>query len=270
MGTSLLFVRLLNRARAIGLARGIGMEQITSQRQEVTAPSAPAWFSVDAWPGAEPITALIVDGSPASREGLRSILETEESLRVIGEAVDGAEALKRVNELEPTAVLWDLRMPNADGLEATRLIKAQHPNTAVIVMADCENDEMVIGAIRAGANGYLQKDASRELLVRAIGAAAAGGVVVEAAALRKAIDHLSQSQPAAARYRMPSGAPQLSERELKVLKLLGEGQTNREIGSSLGLAEITVKKHVQSIVCKLGAADRTQAATTALRLGLIQ
>ncbi|MBI4493343.1 MAG: response regulator transcription factor [Chloroflexi bacterium] len=219
----------------------------------------------------EPITVLIVDDHTVAREGLRAMLDTDPQVQVVGEAADGLEALDQVAELHPKVVLMDIKLPRMDGLEATRHLKADHPNTAVIMITSYDDDALVVDAVRAGAAGYLLKDASRDLLSHTIGAIASGGLLIKATLLRKAVSSLTHAaRPDEAAPAKRPGVDELTEREQMVLKLLAEGRTNKEIGDELALAEVTVKKHVQSIIAKLGASDRTHAAITGLRLGLIE
>lgn len=219
----------------------------------------------------DPITVLIVDDHTVAREGLRAMLENDERVLVVGEAADGQEALNLVAKLRPKIVLMDIRMPHIDGLEATRWIKAEHPTTSVIIITSYDEDPLVVAALRAGAAGYLLKDASRDLLRHTIAAVANGGILVKAALLRKAINSFAQvAQPASLSSPGRQGVDDLSEREQEVLKLLAEGRTNKEIGDTLAVAEVTVKKYVQSIIAKLRVSDRTHAAVTGIRIGLIQ
>ena len=219
----------------------------------------------------EPISVLIVDDHTVAREGLRAMLETDQQVRVVGEAADGQEALERVGQTRPKVVLMDIKMPGLDGLEATRRLKADHPTVGVVMMTSYDDDALVIDSVRAGAAGYLLKDSSRDLLSHTIGAVASGGMLVKASLLRRAISSLIQVRlPAEAGLASREGIEELTEREQEVLRLLAEGQTNKEIGDNLALAEVTIKKHVQSIIGKLRASDRTQAAITALRMGLIE
>ncbi|MBI4498948.1 MAG: response regulator transcription factor [Chloroflexi bacterium] len=221
----------------------------------------------------EPITVLIVDDHTVAREGLRAMLETDPQVRVVAEAADGLEALERVAELRPAVVLMDVRMPRMDGLEATRRMKAEHPTTAVIIMTSYDDDALVVAAVRAAAAGYLLKDVSRDLLRHTIGAVASGGVLIKDSLLRKAISgffHTAQSPEADLPDLRAAAVEDLTEREREVLRLLAEGLTNKEIGDTLALAEVTVKKHVQSIIAKLGASGRTHAAITGMRMGLLK
>ncbi|MBI4317327.1 MAG: response regulator transcription factor [Chloroflexi bacterium] len=219
----------------------------------------------------EPITVLIADDHTVAREGLRAMLETDQQVQVVGEAADGLDAIKMATRLHPKVVLMDVRMPRMDGLEATRRIKAELPTTAVIMMTSYDDDALVVDAVQAGAAGYLLKDASRDLLAHSIGAVASGGILVKASLLRKAISSLTSSaRPSESVLQGRAQVDDLTERERAVLKLLAEGRTNKEIADSLALAEVTVKKHVQSIIAKLRASDRTHAAITGLRIGLIK
>jgi DNA-binding NarL/FixJ family response regulator len=219
------------------------------------------------------IKVLIADDHPVVREGLRAMLATDEAIEVVGEAGDGADAVARMVELEPDIVLMDLRMPNLDGIEATRRIKAQNPAMAVIMLTMYDNDAYVIDAVRAGAGGYLLKDTSRDLLIHTIRAVNCGGTLIKTALLREAIGGLVNS----AAQRSNKGNSQaigsveeLTPREREVLDLLAEGCTNNEISQKLIIAEDTAKKHVQSIIAKLGASDRTHAVMKAARAGLVK
>lgn len=216
------------------------------------------------------ITVLIVDDHTIAREGLRAMLETDEHISVVGDAADGQEALERVSALRPKIVLMDIRMPRMDGLEATRRIKHEQPTTSVVIMTSYDDDALVVDAVRAGASGYLLKDSSRALLLHTIGAAASGGILIKAALLRRAVSNLAEmARPQEAAAPPPTLVEPLTQREQEVLKLLADGCTNKEIGDKLALAEVTIKKHVQSIIAKLAVSDRTHAATVAIRMGII-
>jgi len=219
-----------------------------------------------------PISVLIVDDHAIARLGLRAMLESDPQVQVVGEASSGAEALERTEQLQPSVVLMDIKMPNMDGLETTRLLKNQHPATSVIILTNHDEEAMVVEAVRVGAGGYLLKDASRDLLVSTIGAVVSGGILIEAPLLRKALGNYVNPGTAAERRRPTSQATpgaNLGERELVIIAKMAEGQTNKEIADALGLAEVTVKKQVQGIIAKLRASDRTHATITALRLGII-
>ena len=218
----------------------------------------------------DPISVLIVDDHPLAREGLRVMLEAAPRVQVIGEAGDGLEALDQVAKLHPRVVLMDVQMPRMDGLEATRRIKDAHPTTTVILISSYEDDDQVIGGVLAGAAGYLLKDVSRDVLADALASAADGSMVIKAALLRRAMARLALACQTNARTSLTrKSAEELTARELEVLKLLADGRSNKEVAAALDVAEITVKKHVQRIIAKLGVSDRTQAATAALRSGLI-
>ena len=218
------------------------------------------------------ISVLIVDDHPVVREGLRAMLATDEAVEVVGEAGDGAEGVAKTAEHEPDVVLMDIRMPNLDGIEATRRIKAQNPATAVIVLTMYDNDAYVIDAVRAGAGGYLLKDASRDLLVSTIRAVHCGGTLIKTALLREAIAGLvdTAAERSKENSQATEGLEELTPREREVLPLLAEGCTNKEIGRQLVVTEDTAKKHVQSIIAKFGASDRTHAVMKAARAGLVR
>jgi len=217
------------------------------------------------------IKVLLVDDHPVVREGLRTMLSTAPDIEVVAEAGDGLEAIERTNEHCPHVVLMDLRMPNMDGLEATRRIKSQLPSTSVIVLTIYDNDAYVVDAVRAGAGGYLLKDASKDLLIHTIRAVNSGGMLIKTNLLREAI--LSLSDAVGDQLKGKSGdataLDELTARERDVLRLLIRGQTNKKIGEALFISEDTAKKHVQTIMLKLGVSDRTQAAVKAVRAGLV-
>ena len=218
------------------------------------------------------IRVLIVDDHPVVREGLRAILTTDQTIEVVGESGDGAEAVTMVAEKEPNVVLMDIRMPNMDGVEATRRIKDGYPSTGVIVLTMYDNDTYVIDAVRAGASGYLSKDASRELLLHTIRAVGSGATLIKTSLLSEAISSLVQSQQVHQETGACStqGVEHLTPREREVLKLVAVGYTNKDIGKELSIAEDTVKKHVQSILAKLHASSRVHAAIQAARGGIIK
>ena len=220
----------------------------------------------------EKLRILIVDDYPMVREGLRAMLSTDQSVEVVGEASDGAQAVAMVAEKKPNVVLMDIRMPNMDGIEATRHIKDEYPSTSVIVLTMYDNDAHVIDAVRAGASGYLLKDASRELLLHSIRTVSSGATLIKTDLLYEAICSLVRSRnghqkPGVSRS---ESLETLTAREHEVLKLVADGHTNREIGKELGVTEDTIKKHMQSILTKLDATSRTSAIAKATRAGIVE
>ena len=207
----------------------------------------------------EPIRVLIVDDHAVVREGLRSFLELQDGLTVVGEAGDGAEAVAAVERLRPDVVLMDLVMPNVDGVEAMRRLRERTPRTRVIVLTSFLDDERLLPAIRAGAAGYLLKNAEPQELARAIRAAHEGAALVDPAVAARLFDALASGH-------RDDGYEQLTGREREVLELIGRGYSNKRIARELGTAEKTVKNHVSRVLAKLGVADRTQAALYASRL----
>lgn len=218
----------------------------------------------------EKVTVLLVDDHPVVRQGIRAMLDGEEDLQVVGEASSAEEALQMVRELQPQVVLMDIRLPGMSGTEATSLIKRDQPDTAVIIMTMYDTESYVVQAIRAGAAGYLIKNSPRELLRQAVRTVADGGTIIPRGLLRGAVEGLAPVAAARAMVAERGGARRLSPREIEVLRLLAEGHGNKAIAGQLHLAEVTVKKHVQGIIGKLGVQDRTQAAVVALRLGLLE
>jgi DNA-binding NarL/FixJ family response regulator len=219
------------------------------------------------------IRVLIVDDHPVVLEGLRTMLSTDRNIEVVGEAGDGAEAVAMVEDKEPNVVLMDIRMPNMDGVQATRRIKHQSPSTAVIVLTMYDTDAYVVDAVRAGASGYLLKDATREMVVDTIRAVNSGATLIKTSLLTEAISSLVQSQKG--RQPVEAGSPQegmeqLTAREREVLKLAAVGYGNKDIAKELNITQDTVKKHMQSIMGKLHASSRIHAAIQATRAGIIK
>jgi len=205
------------------------------------------------------IRVLIADDHSVVREGLRRFLGRDPELTVVGEASDGAEAVELARQLHPDVVLMDLLMPVMDGIAATAAIRKELLETEVVALTSVLESTAVIGAVRAGAIGYLLKDIQASELRRAIKAAAAGQV---------------QLTPQASAYlmrevRTPEAIEALTEREREVLRLLVQGRSNKEIGRDLQIAEDTVKTHVKHIMAKLGVQSRTQAVLYAMRFGLV-
>jgi DNA-binding NarL/FixJ family response regulator len=216
----------------------------------------------------DPIRIALVDDQALFREGLRTILSLQSDFEIVGEAGDGQEALGLISQTQPDVVLMDLKMPRLDGVEATRHIKADHPQVNILILTTFDDDEYVFEGLRSGALGYMLKDAPSEKLVEAIRAAARGESFLQPSVAAKVVAEFSRL---AERPVDPSRdlIEPLSERELDVLRLLAQGSTNRQIAESLVIAEGTVKNHVTSILGKLGVEDRTQAALKAKDLGFI-
>ncbi len=197
---------------------------------------------------------VVVDDQTAVREGLVTILELIPGVEVVGAAADGSEAIELVDLWSPDVVLMDLRMPRVDGVEATRRIRQSHPATQVVVLTTHADDESILGALAAGAIGYLTKNASRDDIRRALEAAAAGQATLGAEATATVIG------AATATPRAPHVPPDgLTRREVEVLSLIAAGHSNREIAAELFLTEATVKTHVNRIFAKTGSRDRVQA-----------
>lgn len=205
------------------------------------------------------IRILIADDHAVVRQGLRMFLALEPELEVVGEANNGAEAVRLARELRPDVVLMDLLMPVMDGIAATAALRQELPETEVLALTSVLEDASVTGAIKAGAIGYMLKDTRAEELCRAITAAAAGQVQLSPQAAARLMREV----------RAPAAPAPLTERETDVLRLLAAGQANKEIARELGIGEKTVKTHVSNILTKLGVQSRTQAALHAARSGLV-
>ena len=211
-----------------------------------------------------PVTVVVVDDQSAVREGLVLLLGTLSGVTVAGQAADGDAAVAVVAATSPQVVLMDLNMPGCDGVTATRRITADHPSTRVVVLTTYADDESIIGALQAGALGYLTKDATRAEIGRAILAAADGQAVLDPGVQRRLLSAATRTPgaptpPAAAPSGDPGGVDDLTPREAEVLKLIATGQSNREIARTLYVSEATVKTHVNRIFAKTGSRDRVQA-----------
>jgi len=201
------------------------------------------------------IRILLADDHPMMREGLRSTLERERDMKVVGEAADGAEAIALFQELRPAVTLVDLQMPKVDGIQAINEIHSQYPDAALVVLTTYPGDARVMRAMAVGAMSYLLKTASSEEIVRIVRAAAGGRKIVTGDVLQDVQAHL--------------GDEILSPRELAALRLVAQGLTNRAIGDALGVSEDTIKTRMKNILAKLGAKDRAEAVTIAVRRGFL-
>jgi DNA-binding NarL/FixJ family response regulator len=204
------------------------------------------------------VRVVVADDQTVVRDGLVTLLKLLPGIDVIAAAPDGEEAVRLVAEHDPDVLLVDLRMPVVDGVEATRRVRADHPRTEVVVLTTYSDDESVLSALRAGARGFLTKDADAEAIGRALEAAAAGQSIVDAEVQRR----LVEAAP------VPVADSGLTPRETEVLRLIAEGLSNTEIARRLVVSEATVKTHINHLFAKAGLRDRAQAVAYAYRLGL--
>ncbi|MGW6458755.1 response regulator [Streptomyces sp. NPDC055078] len=211
--------------------------------------------------GDKTVRVLLVDDHQVVRRGLRTFLEIQDDIEVVGEAADGAEGVARAEELKPDVVLMDVRMPGTDGIEALRKLRALDNPAKVLIVTSFTEQRTVIPALRAGASGYVYKDIDPEALAGAIRSVHAGHVLLQP---EVACALLTQEEQTSG----PGRGSTLTEREREVLGLIADGRSNREIARALVLSEKTVKTHVSNILMKLDLADRTQAALWAVRHGL--
>ncbi len=210
----------------------------------------------------ETIDVLVVDDHAVVREGLRTFLELQEGIAVVGEAADGEAAVREAERLRPDVILMDLVMPRLDGVGAMRELRRRLPATRVIVLTSFADDERLLGAIRAGAAGYLLKNAEPQEVVRAVRAASSGQALLDPAVAARVVESIADRDSVA-------GSESLTPREREVLELIARGRSNKLIARELGIAEKTVKTHVGHVLAKLAVTDRTQAAMLAVRTGLV-
>ncbi len=204
------------------------------------------------------IRILVADDHPIVRDGLRAVLETQPDFVVVGEAASGPEVLGRVAGLRPDVLLLDLEMPDLDGVQVLQALAERGSPVRVLVFTAYDADAQVVGAVEAGAQGYLLKGAPREEIFRAVRTVAGGGVWIQPQVARKLVRHIR------------GNVELLTPREREVLQLMAQGLANRQIGARLGITERTVKLHVSNILGKLGAANRTDAVTLAVQRGLVR
>lgn len=213
------------------------------------------------------IRIMIVDDHPIVREGLVSVLKRDEEFEIVGEAPDGRTAVKRAVSLKPDLILMDLRMPEMGGVEAMKEIRAAAPDIKFLVLTTYDTDEHIVGALEAGASGYLLKDAPRDDLFNAIRTVARGDALLQPRVAARLLQHMTgQTQ----RSNVNNGEEDLSPREIEVLQLVARGYANKEIAARLTITEATVKTHLAHIFQKLGVNDRTEAVTTAVQRNIIR
>ena len=210
------------------------------------------------------IRIVIADDHPVVREGIEAMLKREPDFKVVGEASNGLEAIKKVRELSPDVVLMDLRMPELDGVEAITRIKAENQDVKFIILTTYSDDEYIFQGIAAGARAYLLKDAPREELFKAIRAVSKGESLIQPVVASRVLDRLAELS------KKTPASETLSEREIEVLRLMAKGVSNKDIADQLSITQSTVKTHITSIFQKLNVTTRTEAVTSALRKGIIR
>jgi DNA-binding NarL/FixJ family response regulator len=206
-----------------------------------------------------PIGVLIVDDHPVVRDGLAAILGTQPDFTIVGEAASGEEAVDRFRRLQPDVVLLDLEMPGMDGIAVIRRLREEHPAVKIVVFTAFDTDERILGALQAGAKGYLLKGAPRTELFNAVRVVHGGGSLLQPVVASRLLERLSEPEP-----------EELTPRERAVLSSLARGKQNKEIALELNVTERTVKFHLSAIYAKLGAGNRTEAVTIALQQGLVE
>jgi len=204
----------------------------------------------------KPIRIVIADDHTVVREGLAAILGMQRDMQIVAEAGDGEEACAAFEQHLPDVLLLDLRMPKMDGLDVVRAIRAKHPNARIVIITTYAGDEDIFRSLKAGAMGYLLKDAPRQKIIEAVRTVSAGEQYIPSAIALKAAEHALK--------------PQVTPREVEVLRRMARGESNKEIGAALFISEGTVKTHVKSVLAKLEATSRTEAAAIGRRRGLIR
>jgi DNA-binding NarL/FixJ family response regulator len=215
------------------------------------------------------IRVLLCDDQALVRSGFGMILDARDDLEVVGEAEDGHEVIERARELDPDVILMDIRMPNVDGVEATRRLVKAGSRARILILTTFDLDEYVYDALRAGASGFLLKDVQPAQLVDAIRVVAAGDALLAPSVTRRLLDRFAGALPGD-EAKPPAALEALTERELEVLKLLAGGLSNAELAEQLFLSETTVKSHISSVLRKLDLRDRVQAVVLAYEAGLVR
>ncbi|MFN2227044.1 MAG: response regulator [Anaerolineae bacterium] len=217
----------------------------------------------------KPIRVLIADDHPVVREGFGAIVDVEDDIQVVGQAADGQEAVRLARALRPDVVLMDLVMPQMDGVAAIEVIRAELPETHVLILTTYADDEHIMAGLQAGARGYLLKDALPEELVQAIRVVAEGGSLLQPAVAARVWDRLGALMGGTEAPEATTPAPLLTDREQEILSLLAGGARNRDIAEALFISERTVKVHISNLMDKLQARTRTEAVARAMQLGLL-
>jgi DNA-binding NarL/FixJ family response regulator len=212
------------------------------------------------------IRVCLVDDQTLVRQGIRSLLELSDNIRVVAEASDGKQGLEKIDEVKPDVVLLDMRMPVMTGIETLQHLSERGPMPATIILTTFDDDQLVLQGIKLGARGYLLKDVSLEQLVDAVQTVAAGGSLVQPVVTQRLLSGLERMQNDFTSLDRPDP---LTDRETEILRLMAGGYSNKEIANSLGVAEGTVKNHVSNILSKLGVRDRTRAVLKAFELKLV-
>ncbi|WP_250623778.1 response regulator [Pinirhizobacter soli] len=212
------------------------------------------------------ISVCLVDDQNLVRQGVRSLLDLADDIRVVAECADGAQAVQMIPQVKPDVVLLDLRMPTMSGLEVLQALSARNELPPTIILTTFDDDQLVLQGLKAGARGYLLKDVSLEQLVEAVRTVSAGGSLVAPMVTQRLLAGVGRIQNQFSSLEQPDP---LTERETEILRLLSGGYSNKEIANSLRVAEGTVKNHVSNILSKLGVRDRTRAVLKALELGIV-
>lgn len=213
----------------------------------------------------ERIRVLITDDHEIVREGMRLILETADDIEVVGEAADGAEALRLAAERQPDVILMDLRMPGMDGLTAIEHLHQEQPRVAIVILTTYNEDDLMLRGLQAGAKGFLLKDTSRSMLLDTIQAAARGDSLLDAGVMARLLLHVRTG----GQQKTPAADSPLTERELEVLQAVAQGETNKGVALQLGITERTVKAHLTSVYNKLGVDSRAAAIAIAAQNGWV-